>query len=320
MEAVVLPDFGDVNVLELRDVTLPEPGPGEIRVRVVASALNPVEAKIRASGTWANLPLPAVLGYDAAGLVDLVGPGVTEFKPDDEVYFTPEIIGNPRGTHATYTIVRASIVAKKPKSIGFHEAASIPLAGGTAYEAIVRRLKVTVGETVLILGGAGGVGSFAVQLAKAAGARVIATAGPANQDMLKQLGADVAVDYTKRDPVEAALTDTDGVGVDAVFDTVGGSAFGAAFAATRPFGRIATILGLSGDFGPLHSKNQTLYGVFITAERARLEALAKLVDQGKLKPLVAEVRPFDLESVREGHRRLESGHGLGKFVLDVSQI
>jgi NADPH2:quinone reductase len=320
MEAVVLPDFGDVNVLQFRDVPLPEPGPGEIRVRVIASAVNPVEAKIRASGTWAGLPLPAVLGYDAAGLVDLLGPGVTEFRPDDEVYFTPEVFGNPHGTHATYTVVKASIVAKKPKSIGFDEAASIPLAGGTAYEGIVNRLNVKVGDTVLILGGAGGVGSFAVQLAKAAGARVLASAGPSNQDLLVQLGADVAIDYTKRDPVEAALTDTDGVGVDATFDLVGGDVFLSAIPATRSFGRIATILGPRGDLSPLYLKNQTLHGIFLTRERARLEALARLVDQGRLKPLVAEVRPFNLESVREGHRRLDSGHGLGKFVLDVSSL
>jgi NADPH2:quinone reductase len=279
-----------------------------------------VEAKIRASGTWAGLPLPAVLGYDAAGLVDLLGPGVTEFEPDDEVYFTPEVIGNPHGTHATYTVVKASIVAKKPKTIGFDEAASIPLAGGTAYEAIVRRLNVKVGDTVLILGGAGGVGSFAVQIAKAAGARVLASAGPSNQDLLTQLGADVTIDYTKRDPVEAALTDTDGVGVDATFDLVGGDVFLSAIPATRAFGRIATILGPRGDLSPLYLKNQTLHGIFLTRERARLEALATLVDQGRIKPLVAEVRPFNLESVREGHRRLDSGHGLGKFVLDVSSL
>lgn len=320
MEAVVLPDFGDVNVLQFRDVPLPEPGPGELRVRVLASAVNPVEAKIRASGTWAGLSLPAILGYDAAGLVDLVGPGVTDFAPDDEVYFTPEVIGNSHGTHATYTVVNAAIVAKKPRSIGFDEAASIPLAGGTAYEAIVRRLNVKVGDTVLILGGAGGVGSFAVQLAKAAGARVLASAGPANQDLLTQLGADVAIDYTKRDPVEAALTDTNGVGVDATFDTVGGEVFLGAIPATRAFGRIATVLGPRGDLTPLYLKNQTLHGIFLMRERARLEALAKLVDQGRIKPLVAEVRPFNLESVKEGHRRLDSGHGLGKFVLDVSAM
>jgi NADPH2:quinone reductase len=320
MEAVVLPDFGDVNVLQFRDVPLPEPGPGQVRVRVLASALNPVEAKIRANGTWAGLPLPAVLGYDAAGLVDLVGPGVTDFKPDDEVYFTPEIFGNPHGTHATYTVVDASIVARKPRNIGFDEAASIPLAGGTAYEAIVRRLNVRVGDTVLILGGAGGVGSFAIQMAKAAGARVLASAGPANQDLLLQLGADVAIDYTKRDPVEAALTDTEGVGVDATFDTVGGDVFSSTIPATRRFGRTATILAPHGDLSALTHKNQTLHGVFLTRERARLEAIGKLVEQGKVKPLVAEVRPFNLEAVREGHRRLESGHGLGKFVLDVSTL
>jgi NADPH:quinone reductase len=141
-------------------------------------------------------------------------------------------------------------VAKKPASLSHEEAAVIPLAGGTAYEALVRRLDVRVGETILIQGGAGGVGSFSMQIAKAAGARILATAGTDNQETLKTLGADVAIDYTQDDVTETALDDTAGAGVDAVFDTVGGDTVVNSIPATRPYGRIATILGGQGDFVP----------------------------------------------------------------------
>jgi NADPH2:quinone reductase len=134
----------------------------------------------------------------------------------------------------------------------------VPLAGGTAYEAIVRRLAVRVGETVLIHGGAGGVGSFAVQIAKAAGARVLATAGSDNQEILKELGADVTIDYSSQNVAEVALDDTGGHGVDSVFDAEGGGTIVESLPATRPFGRLATILGAQGDLTPLYQNNQTL--------------------------------------------------------------
>ncbi|HEY8943832.1 MAG TPA: zinc-binding dehydrogenase [Polyangiaceae bacterium] len=316
MRAVVLPRFGEPEVLEIRDVPRPQPGPGEVVVRVVASGTNPVEAKIRATGTWANLTLPAVIGYDAAGVVEELGAGVTELSVGDEVYYTPEVFGNPHGTHAEYNVVAASIVAKKPASLGFVEAAGVPLAGGTAYEAIVRRLGVRLGDTVLIHGGAGGVGSFAVQIAKAAGARVLATAGSTNQALLHELGAEVPIDYTKQDPAEVALAETGGRGVDAVFDAVGGGLVASSIRAVRPFGQLATILPPSGDLGALYLRNQTLHGVFLTRERARLESLTKLIEAGHVRPIIAQVEPLD--GVFEAHRRLDAGHGRGKIILRVS--
>lgn len=316
MRAVVLPRYGDPEVLDIREVPRPEPGPGEVLVRVVASGTNPVEAKIRASGTWSQIPLPAVIGYDAAGVVEELGEGVTDFRVGDSVFYTPQVFANPHGTHAEFNVVSASIVARKPSSLGYVEAAAVPLAGGTAYEAIVRRLAVRVGETVLIHGGAGGVGSFAVQLAKLSGAHVLATAGSGNQALLRELGADVAIDYTQEKPSEVALRETSGVGVDAVFDTVGGTLVAASIPAVRPFGRIVTILPPAGDLSGLYLRNQTLHGVFLTRERERLEALTELIDRGKLRPIVAQVEPLD--GVFEAHRRLDGGHGRGKIVLRVS--
>jgi NADPH2:quinone reductase len=292
-------------------------GPGELLVRVMASGTNPVEAKLRANGAWAGIQPPAILGYDVSGVVEQLGPGVTDFQVGDEVYYTPEIFGNQAGSYAEYNTVAAAIVARKPRGLTHVEAAAASLAGGTAWEAIVRRLRLQVGETVLIHGGAGGVGSFAVQIAKAVGARVLATAGPENQEALWALGADVAIDYRRDDVSEVALRETGGVGVDAVFSTVGGEPLLNSLPATRPFGRLATILGVSGDLTPLYLRNQTLYGIFLTRERARLEELARLLESGQVRPLVQQVLP--LEDVRQAHERLDSGHGRGKVVLQVAQ-
>lgn len=243
MRAMITPEFGGSDTFEERDVQRPEPGPGEVLVRVFASGTNPIDAKLRADGSFAGLEPPVILGADVSGVVEEVGPGVTEFEAGDEVYYTPEIFGpGSNGGYAEYHVANADIVAHKPASLSHEEAAAIPLAGGTAYEAIVRRLGVQVGETVLIHGGAGGVGSFAVQIARAAGARVLASAGPDNQHTLRDLGADVAIDYTRQDVAEAALNDTGGYGVDAVFDTVGGNTIVSSIPATRPFGQLATIM------------------------------------------------------------------------------
>src|SRR5215208_5535 len=153
--------------------------------------------------TLGGLEAPIILGADISGIIAEVGPGVTEFAAGDEVYYTPEVSGpGSNGGYAEYHVANADIVAKKPASLSHEEAAAVPLAGGTAYEAIVRCLAVRVGETVLIHGGAGGVGSFAIRIAKASGARVLASAGTHNQETLKELGADVTIDYKSEDVTE----------------------------------------------------------------------------------------------------------------------
>lgn len=316
MRAMVIPRFGGPEVFELRDVPAPAAGPGELLVRVVASGTNPVDAKLRADASWAGLAPPLVLGYDASGVVEAVGPGVAGLARGDEVYYTPEIFGNRLGTYAELNAVPAAIVARKPAPLSHEEAAALPLAAGTAWDAVVRRLDLRPGETILVHGGAGGVGSFAVQIARACGARVIATAGPENQETLRALGADVCVDYRAQDPAEVALRETGGAGVDAVFSTVGGETVARSFPATRPGGRLATILGARGDLTALYARNLTLHGVFLTREGRRLRELARLVEQGKLRPIVDAVLP--LEQVADAHRRLDSGHGRGKIVLRVA--
>ncbi|MGH3088786.1 MAG: zinc-binding dehydrogenase [Rubrobacteraceae bacterium] len=317
MRAMVTPEFGPPSLFEERDVEKPEAKAGGILIRVMASGANPVDAKIR-NGDIPAVEPPVILGSDVSGVVEEVGLGVADFEPGDEVYATLELFGpGSNGGHAEYVSAPSSIVANKPPSLSHEEAAAVPLAGGTAYEAIVRRLGVLPGEVVVIHGGAGGVGSFAVQIARAAGAFVIATAGPDNQNTLKSLGADVAVDYKSEDISEVALAHTNGGGADAVFDTAGGDIVEKSAQYIRPFGRVATILGPSGDFTQLYLKNQTLYGTFLTRERKRLDELTRLIEQGKVKPLVDEV--LELGEIAKAHERLDSGHGRGKIVLRVAE-
>ncbi|WP_224369071.1 zinc-dependent alcohol dehydrogenase family protein [Hyalangium versicolor] len=316
MRAIVLPRFGGPELFEVRDVPTPTPGPGQVLVRIMASGTNPVDAKLRQDGSWAGLQPPVIIGYDASGVIEQVGSGVTDFKAGDEVFYTPELFQNPHGTYAELSVVNASIIARKPPSLSHEEAAAVPLAGGTAWDAIVRRLQVRVGETVLIHGGAGGVGSFAVQIAKAAGARVLATSGPDNLETLRKLGADVVINYRSEDPAQVALRETGGQGVEAVFDTVGKNV-PASIPATRPFGRIATILGVSGDISAFYPRNLTLHGVFLLRERRRLEEMTSLIERKQLRPLVERVMPLD--KVADAHRQLDSGHGRGKLVLSVAR-
>jgi NADPH2:quinone reductase len=311
--AVVIEEFGGPEVLNLSEVERPRPGPGQLLVRVMASGTNPVEAKIRAGKAIPDLPLPAVLGGDVSGVVEAVGAAVTGFAPGDEVYYTPEL-SSPAGSYADYNVVDARIVAPKPRNLSHVEAAAIPLAGGTAWEAIVRRLAVRPGETVLVHAGAGGVGSFAVQFAVAAGAKVLATAGADHQELLTELGA-TAVDYKNHDVVEVALAHTAGTGVDAVLDLVGGENLVTSATATRPFGRIATVLAPSGELTPLYQRNQQLHGIMLTRERRRLEEMTPVFERGQVRPVISEVLP--LEEVRRAHERLDSGHGSGKTVLDL---
>src|ERR687886_764094 len=162
---MVIPEFGGPDLFEERDVPRPEPGPGEILVRVFASSVNPIDTKLRADGSFAGLEPPVILGADVSGVVEEVGAGVEDFAPGDEVYYTPEVFGpDSNRSYTEYNVVAASIAAKKPASLSHEEAAAVPLAGGTAYEAIVRRLALRVGETVLVHGGGGGGGAFALQI------------------------------------------------------------------------------------------------------------------------------------------------------------
>jgi NADPH2:quinone reductase len=183
MKASIIRAFGGADRFELADMPKPVPGPKQVLVRVAATSVNPVDYKIRQNGAWAGIPMPAILGYDAAGVVEAVGSQTSRLKVGDEVFYSARIFGR-QGTYAEYHVEDEEIVAIKPASLSWEQAAAIPLAGITAYDSVISFFHTKPGDTVLIHAGAGGVGHFAVQLAKVAGARVLATGRAANTDLI----------------------------------------------------------------------------------------------------------------------------------------
>ena len=320
MKAMIIKGFGGPDVFEARELPKPDPGPGEVLVKVHAVSINPVDTKIRAAGAWAGIKPPAVIGYDLSGEIEAVGLGVQDFKPGDEVYYTPEIFGKgdqpAQGSYAEYHVANEAIVALKPDNLSHPEAASIPLAGGTAWDALVPRGMLQVGETILIHG-AGGVGSLAIQIARAAGARVFVTCSDYMVAEVKRLGADQAINYKSQDFVKIVQELTGSQGVDLVFDTVGGEAMSKSIAVTRPFGRMVGIVNSKGSLDAAFRKNISVHFSFLMRARYKLIALRQMIERGQLKPVIDSIMP--LEKVAEAHRRLKAGGVRGKLVLKVAE-
>lgn len=314
MKAAIIRDFGDATRFELSDMPKPSPGPGQVLVRVVAASINPVDYKIRKAGAWAGVPMPAILGYDAAGVVEAVGTQATRWRPGDEVFYSARIFGR-QGTYAQYHVEDEEILARKPASLSFEQAAAVPLAAITAYDSIITFFQTKPGDTVLVHAGAGGVGHFGVQLAKAAGARVLATGRGVNTDLIKGLGADEVIDYQKTRFETEVLRLTDGRGVDAAFDTVGGETVSRSIQAVRAYGKLATVVNLEGSLQGMQAKNLTLYFGFMERTEAKIQAMKTLVDRGQLRPLIDST--FPLEQVAEAHRKIEAGGIKGKIVLRI---
>jgi len=314
MKAMRIKSFGGPDVFEEVDEEKPEPKANQLLVKVHATSINPVDFKLRQSGSWAGLEPPVILGYDAAGVVEEIGEGVDDFEVGDEVYYTPEIFGNHHGTYAEYNAVNADIVALKPENLSFQEAASVPLAGGTAYDAIIRRGFTELGETVLIHG-VGGVGSFAVQYAVAAGAQVFAVCSDYMVDQVKEYGAE-PINYKEEDFVDQVNELTDGNGVDLVVDTVGGDTLSKCIPLTKRHGRMVSIVGTNTGFQGAGPRNITVHFLFLDRERVRLEQIGDLIKRGQVKPLIDSV--MDLSEVADAHRKLEKGGVKGKIVLKVS--
>ena len=314
MKAMIITAFGGPEVFEAADWPKPAPQANELLVRVHAVALNPVDYKIREAGAWARVQPPAILGYDAAGVVEAVGASVKGFKPGDGVFYSPNIWGVP-GACAEYHAVDESIVAHKPKSLTFDQAAALPLAGMTAWEAM-EFFQLRPGLTILIHAAAGGVGSLAVQMAKASGARVLGTCRAANRHLVTSLGADVAIDYRAEDFAKAVLRETDGAGVDAIYDTVGNDTMARSMETIKPYGRAMTCVGITSELPGALFKNVLLRYGFMERARHKLDALSVLVERGQLRPVIDSVLPLD--QVADGHRRLQAGGVRGKIVLHVA--
>jgi len=313
MKAMLITAFGGPEVFKEADVPTPQPGPSELLVKVMATSVNPIDYKIRQAGTWAHIQFPAIIGYDAAGIIAAVGDRVKKFKVGDEVFYTPIVFGHP-GTFAEYNVVDESIVSLKPEVCTFNEAAALPLAGCTALDAI-HFLQPEKGQTVLIHAAAGGVGSLAVQMAKAKGARVLGTCSAKNVEFVASLGVDDVIDYKSEDFALAALRLTDGKGVDAVFDTVGGETLSRSLAAIKPNGRMVSITSTSGSLAAAYPKNITISFQFLERSARKMEELRGLVESGAVRPLIDATLP--LEKVGEAQTRLEKGGVRGKIVLTV---
>ena len=332
MKAMLMTAPGGPEVLQIAELPLPElPSPAHLRVRLKAAGVNPIDTKLRKNGTYFPNRLPTVLGCDGAGVVESVGDGVSRFKPGDEVYFFNGGIGGEQGTYAEYAVVHEDFAAAKPKNLSMIEAAAVPLVLITAWEALHDRALLKAGQTVLIPAAAGGVGHVAVQLAREMGVRVAATVSSEEKAAwVKKLGAEKIIRYTQEDFVQAALDWTDGQGVDAVFDTVGGDTFCRSFAAAKLYGKIVTLL--QTECGAAQMKlarlrSQSIHfelmlgPAYFGAHQARiaqtriLEAGKQLFEAGKLKIEVSKT--FPLDQAAAAHRLIEEGHTAGKIVLII---
>lgn len=319
MKAIVLSKFGGYDAFEERDVAVPLVGPRQVRVRVHATAVNPLDYQIRRGDYVDHVPLPAIIGHDISGVVEEKGADVTEFELGDEVYYTPKIFGGP-GSYAEQHVADVELVARKPRNLSHLEAASLTLVGGTVWEALVGRAQLMVHETILIHGGAGGVGSIAIQLAKAIGARVITTAHPSNHDFVSSLGADAVIDYTSQDYVDAVAELTGGQGVNVVFDTIGGDTLTRSALTLADAGRLVSIVDIAEPQNLIEAwgKNAAYHFVFTRQNRGKLDAMTTLVERGLIKPVIGAILP--LARIGEAHELLENGgpRGLrGKVVIDV---
>lgn len=318
MKAMMLKSFGGHESFELCDVSRPVPGMGQVLVRVHATSINPLDFQVRRGDYHDLVPLPAITGHDVSGVIEEVGPGVTAFAPGDEVWYTPQIFDGP-GSYAEYHVAAQNIVGRKPASLSHLEAASLSLVGGTAWEALTVRAALKVGETILIHGGAGGVGHVAIQLAKAIGAKVFTTVREVNVEFARSMGADVLIDYEKEDYVDAIMRETDGRGVDVVFDTLGGNTLSRSPDALAQLGRVVTIVDIAQPQNLVRAwgKNASYHFIFTRQNRGKLDELSALIANGQLRPHVGAV--YSLADIGLAHARLESANnGLqGKIAIAV---
>jgi len=312
VRAIVQHSYGGPEVLELEEVSTPEPIATEVQVRVHAAGINPVDFKTRAgTGMAGILEPPMTIGWDVAGTVTEVGVGVTRFCVGDEVLGMPWF---PReaGAYAEYVAAPSRHFVGKPHTLSFEEAAALPLAGLTAWQLVVDAISLQQGDDILIHGGAGGVGHLAVQIAKARGATVFATARAEQAEWLRELGADEVIDY-RSERFEERVAD-----LDAVIDFPGGDLGARSLEVLRPGGKLVQVRGTVAEelLAAAKDRQQRVTGFLVEPDPVGLDGLVSLVEAGKLQIHVDQV--LDLEQAAEAHRMAEAHHGGGKLVLRVS--
>ncbi|MFE9703168.1 NADP-dependent oxidoreductase [Streptomyces sp. NPDC005930] len=307
MRAVVVERWGGPEELVEREVERPEPGLNEVLVRVHAAGVNPVDWKTRASGALIGWDAVPAVGWDVSGTVEAVGPGVGLFRPGDEVFGMPRF---PRqaGAYAEYVVAPARHLARKPAGLTHTEAAALPLAGLTAWQALVDTADVRPGERVLVHAAAGGVGHLAVQIAKARGAYVIGTAGAAKHALVRELGADETIDY-RSVRFEDAVSD-----VDVVLDGIGGGTAERSISVLRDGGRLITLPGP--DDVPAAPDGVLATWMLVEPDHHGLREIAALVERGAVRPVVETALP--LAEAAKAHEIGEQGRTTGKIVLTVA--
>lgn len=315
MRAIAFDRFGDEDVLKKVDHPIPEAGPGEIVIKVRAAGVNPVDWKIREGYLRDLLPheLPVVPGWDVSGFVEATGPGAVRFKPGDEVFAYCRKPLVKHGSYCEFMTIPEQIVARKPRTIGFEEAASVPLAALTAYQSLFDIGCLQRGETVLVHAASGGVGTFAVQLAKDAGAIVVGTCGTDNLAYVKSLGADEVVDYTREDFREK-LKDLFPAGIEMVLDCVGGKVLEQSQDVLRDGGRLISIVDHT--FPGKLRQSVSFQFVFVQPDAAQLKTIGDMVEENRLRPHVSAV--LQLEDAKRAHALSRAGHVRGKLVLKIS--
>jgi NADPH:quinone reductase-like Zn-dependent oxidoreductase len=309
MKAIVVHEYGGPEVLKYEDVPRPEPKEDQVLVRVIAAGVNPVDDASRSPkyAKFFGITLPFIPGYDIAGVVERTGAKITRFKTGDSVYAYLSL--KDGGGYAEYAVATEVEAAPKPKSIGFVEAAGVPVVALTAWQALIDTAKLSAGQTVLIHGGSGGVGSFAIQIAKARGAKVIATASTANQDLLKQLGADVAIDYTKQKFEDVAKD------VDVVLDSVGKDTLARSYGVMKKGGFIVTLVARI-DQGELDKHGIRGASLGVEPNSNELAEIGKLIEEKKIKVVVSQT--LRLADAAKAQEQVATGHTRGKIVLKVA--
>jgi NADPH:quinone reductase len=326
MQAAMLD--GPSQPFRVASVPRPKPAPGQVLVRIKASGVNPLDTKIRAGqAAHARHALPAILGLDLAGTVEATAPDVSAFRGGDEVYGMTGGVGGVQGSLAEYAAVDATLLAHKPKNLSMREAAALPLIVITAWEGLVDRAKLKAGQTVLVHGGAGGVGHVAVQLARALGAEVFATGSARSLALIREFGA-IPIDYNATTVDDYVASHTGGRGFEVIYDTVGGATLDASFQAVRRFGHVVSALGWGTHaLAPLSFRSASYSGVFtllplLSGEgRAHhgdiLKEATGLIEAGQLRPRL-DPRRFSLENVAEAHAAVEDRSADGKIVVDIA--
>ncbi|HLR60641.1 MAG TPA: NADP-dependent oxidoreductase [Pseudogracilibacillus sp.] len=309
MKAIVINQYGGAEELVEKELSKPNIEANQVLIEMHATSINPIDWKIRAGymKDGMDFDFPLILGWDAAGVVSEVGKEVANFKVGDEVFARPAM---SNGTYAEYVAVEEELVALKPKSVSFEEAASVPLAGLTAWQCLVDYGHIKQGNKVLIHAGSGGVGSFAIQIAKSFGAYVISTASGKNEAFLKELGVDEFINYETTDFIDVVND------VDLVVDTMGGEILDESLEVVKEGGRLVSTAGQP-DAEKAKAKKVTADSMWLNPNGKQLAELGDLMEKGKVKVHIGETYPLTQAGLRKAHELSETHHAKGKIVIKI---